>query len=88
MKAVSSVLFEDHSWETASQLSLGNCFEDVRSQYIYGFHEGAMCNQAQISVEGCCYSRGPDISDNDFKCFARYVKMQKIRFIKLSPPNI
>ena len=61
MITVSSVLFGDLlrtvAWEIASQIALRNCSKEVRGEvsvYIHNFGEGSMCNQAHISVEGCC----------------------------------
>lgn len=74
--------------ETASQIAPGTAPESQKQAYqLYVIVEKH--NQARISGEGRCASRGgADISVNDFSALLGMERWKKCGFMKFSPENI
>lgn len=68
VSVLSKNLLRTVAGETASQIALKNCSEEIRSVYMW-FWQRDTCIQAYVSVEGRCWSRGACISVNDFSTF-------------------
>ena len=74
--------------ETASQKALRNFSKEVggRSVLYISIMKGDTCSEARILAEGCCLSRGADVSVNDFSAFLdmrRYKNLDLKNLLKI-----